>query len=595
MTRAKMFVWSLLLLGLPLVAFSHPARAGGSDEPVTLDTGSGILHGSLRLPESPGPYPVVLLIAGSGPTDRDGNTPLIQGKNNMLRQLAEQLADRGVASLRYDKRGVAASRPAGLSELELRFGHFIQDAVGWCRRLQADERFTRVVVAGHSQGAQVGSQAAWEAGADGLVLMAGIGRPLFTVLDEQLSVQFAPEGMAKIRAIMESLDRGELVPDPPKSLQTFFRPSIQPFLISAQHHDPRQAVALYEGPVTIVQGSTDIQVTMEDALNLAQAQPRARLLELEHYSHMFKKVESTERVAHIISMGDSTLVIPLELTEAVLEVVDKAGRHRQAKLDALSRVLVLNGEDPPAPWPEQDLPLADKVGHWARRFLAAENTAYCFGLADEGYVTGGLLVDDRSLDCVSFVYRCTELARSRDKAEALLWALRTRFNGADLAEVVHPEGWVDYDSPWHLDYSLDMVRSGIWGRNITPELTGAVEGEETTPRPGPGGVSMNYRPGKFHFIPSADLDTGELREGDIVWLVLSPEHPGGKVLRKEHGIVIGHLGVVIREEGQALLVHAAASPLPGQYDRTGVVAVPLDVYLERVDRFAGVMVTRLPW
>ena len=94
-------------------------------------------------------------------------------------------------------------------------------------------------------------------------------------------------------------------------------------------------------------------------------------------------------------------------------------------------------------------------------------------------------------------------------------------------------------------------------------------------------------------MPEAVLDPAELREGDLAWLVLDPEHAGARRLREEHGLVIGHVGIVIVVDGERRLVHAASSPLPGYYEEPGVVSVPLAVYLERVERYGGLLVTRL--
>jgi alpha-beta hydrolase superfamily lysophospholipase len=82
-----------------------------------------------------------LIIAGSGPTDRNGNSPAIQGANNSLKYLAEGLAAQGIASVRYDKRGVAESKTAASSESDLRFETYIHDAVLWGKQLRTDKRF----------------------------------------------------------------------------------------------------------------------------------------------------------------------------------------------------------------------------------------------------------------------------------------------------------------------------------------------------------------------------------------------------------------------------------------------------------------------
>ena len=101
------FVCFLLvsLSGLPQL----PVRL--NERPVVLNTSTGALKGKMVTPNQESGYPVVLIIPGSGPTDMDGNSAALPGKNNSLRYLAEGLAGKGIASLRYDKRGYSGSLP----------------------------------------------------------------------------------------------------------------------------------------------------------------------------------------------------------------------------------------------------------------------------------------------------------------------------------------------------------------------------------------------------------------------------------------------------------------------------------------------------
>ena len=567
-------------------------NAVAATEEATLDTGTGKLFGSLLIPAGDGPFPVVLIISGSGPTDRNGNSALIPGQNNSLRQLAEGLAVAGVASLRFDKRGIAASRPAGLSEKDLRFEHMIDDARLWCRWLLDDPRFSSLTVAGHSEGSQVGANAAWLAGADGFVSIAGPGRPILDVLREQLAQLLSVRNRVKAEAVMQSLAKGVLVEEPPPELTILFRTSVQPYLISWSKYDPQVDVARFDGPVTIIQGTTDIQVSVHDAELLAAAQPRARLVVLEGVNHILKPVAESNPIAQQMSYGDSTLVVSPEAVAAVVELTGKAEEYRREKQEALARVSSFNGfEIQGKSYGAEDFPqnssyptAAQRVGFWVRRFLKENSAQYRFGLAEGGDVEQGRLVMDDRLDCVSFMYRCTELARAADPRDALDWALRTRFAGASPLAVVDSDGAVDYDCLEHLDFSLDMIRTGIWGRDITSRLTGAAV--DTV-------GSLRYPAGAFQFVPGEDLDTGELNDGDIVWLVLDEANKKGARLRGEYGLVIGHIGIVMKQDGQTLLVHAAGSGLPGYYDEGGLVSVPLKVYLDRVEKFSGVVVTRL--
>jgi hypothetical protein len=232
---------------------------------------------------------------------------------------------------------------------------------------------------------------------------------------------------------------------------------------------------------------------------------------------------------------------------------------------------------------QQGLPTADRVGLWARRFVAAGGIRYVFGPSADGYVAEREIVRDHRQDCISLLYRCTELAQARDHRDAVAVALATRFAGAEPDSVVDAAGRVDYDDPSHLDYSLDMIRSGHWGADVTA-LVGAAE-------PDTVGTSR-YPAGSFSYVPKAKLDPASLREGDMCWFVLDPTVASARKLRDSYGLVIGHVGLVIVQDGRPWLVHAAVSGLSGWYDGGTVVKVPLVEYLGRVERFVGVKVTR---
>ena len=265
-----------------------PAPTAIVEEDATLATPTGIISGTVELPAAAFPVPVVLIIAGSGPTDRNGNSPVFPGPNNSLKMLADSLASRGIASLRYDKRGIAASRAAGTSEADLRFEHYIADAAAWTRQLRADRRFSTVTVAGHSEGSLIGMVAAREAGADGYVSIAGVGRRAPEILQEQLSAQLPPAMLAQTEALMARIARGESADSIPPMLNALFRPSVQPYLTSWFAYDPAAEIGKLTIPVLIIQGTTDVQVKVDEANRLSAANPRARLAVIEGMNHVLK-------------------------------------------------------------------------------------------------------------------------------------------------------------------------------------------------------------------------------------------------------------------------------------------------------------------
>jgi pimeloyl-ACP methyl ester carboxylesterase len=283
--------------------------------PDSLVTGSATLHGTLLVPANRG-APVALLIAGSGPTDRDGNSPLLPGKNNSLRYLAEALAERGIASLRYDKRGIGQSRVAGLSETDLRFDHFVDDAAAWGRRLETDRRFSSVVVIGHSEGSLIGMLAAPAIPAAKVVSIAGAGAPAGDVIIRQLSAQLQPPLLAQAAAAIDKLERGELLDTVLPGLDALFRPSVQPYLISWFKHDPAVVAGRLGVPLLVVQGTHDIQALEEDARAIAAGHPGATLRLIQGMNHVLKQTPAG-RLEQIPAYSDSTLAIDRTLVDAI--------------------------------------------------------------------------------------------------------------------------------------------------------------------------------------------------------------------------------------------------------------------------------------
>ena len=177
---------------LASAAHAHAETAGGMEREVSVDGGKAPLYGSLLTPAVARPGPAVLLIAGSGPTDRDGNSTVPQVKPANLKLIAEGLAAAGVTSLRYDKRAIAKSAPAAVSEADLRFATAVDDAVLFARLLKGQPGVTCVILLGHSEGALVAALAAQRTPTCGVIEVSGMGRPFGVVLREQFAAQNLP-------------------------------------------------------------------------------------------------------------------------------------------------------------------------------------------------------------------------------------------------------------------------------------------------------------------------------------------------------------------------------------------------------------------
>jgi pimeloyl-ACP methyl ester carboxylesterase len=279
-------------IGATLAATTIPLAARAQEASYDLVTPTGTIYGTLLFPANA--KRVVLIIAGSGPTDRDGNNPIgITAAS--YRRVAAALAAQGIASVRYDKRAIAASRAAGPSERDLRFDMYVDDAAAWIAKLRADGRFTAIAVAGHSEGSLIGMIAVQRRPAESYISVAGAGFPADQVLRRQLAVQLAsaPELAAASTRILDALVSGKTDSDVPQQLLPLYNAGIQPYLISWFKYDPRVEIAKVRGSVTIAQGDNDIQVSVDDARSLAAARKDAKLVIVPHMTHVLSDDAAT--------------------------------------------------------------------------------------------------------------------------------------------------------------------------------------------------------------------------------------------------------------------------------------------------------------
>ena len=266
--------------------------------------------------------PAVLILAGSGPTPRDGSF-------GTYLQLAQGLAAAGIRSLRYDKRGVGGSRPAVTREDDLVLGHFVDDAILAARDLAARPDVSSVVMAGHSVGGVLAILAAAKMPLAAIVLLASPGRRFDAILREQIMAIPLPPDQEHFRKealdILEKLARGERVPNVSPQQAALFRASVQPFLISMIAVDPAGELSRLTLPVLIMQGASDIQVRGADFEALTKARPDARKLLLPETNHVFKKAPAdlSDRAAQLKSYDKDAPLVPglvLALVEFVTSV-----------------------------------------------------------------------------------------------------------------------------------------------------------------------------------------------------------------------------------------------------------------------------------
>lgn len=291
---------------------------------------SGRLEGTLLTPEEKG-APVVLIVPGSGPTDRDGNNPL-GVKASTYRLLAEGLLTRSMASVRIDKRGMFGSREAVVDPEAVTIADYATDVHAWARVIRERTGNACIWVLGHSEGGLVSLAAAQNpTGLCGLVLLAAPGRPLGVVLREQLRANPAnapilPQALAAI----DSLEAGRKVDVTGMhlALLALFRPSVQGFLIDVFAHDPAKLIAQVHLPVLVVQGGRDSQVGIEDAERFAKANPSAKLVRLETANHVLKDVPADDPAANLRAYADPDLPLSIGLIDAIASFIAAQSRTR---------------------------------------------------------------------------------------------------------------------------------------------------------------------------------------------------------------------------------------------------------------------------
>ncbi|KAF1011544.1 MAG: Esterase EstD [Pseudomonas fluorescens] len=313
----------LRILLLTLTLFTSVAFAASPvvlQCPISLNTGSGELFGSLLLPQSDKPVPVVLIIAGSGPTDRNGNSA-DGARNDSLKRLAWLLARHNIASVRYDKRGVAASLAATPDERDLTLDAYVADAVAWGRLLKTDPRLGPLIVLGHSEGALVATLAAAQLDPAAVVSLSGSARPVDQVIRQQLAERLPPALLLRSNQILDHLKAGQLDSDVPAPLHSIFRPSVQPYLISLFRADPAAAFARLRMPALIIQGTHDLQVSVNDARQLKQARPDAELVVIDGMNHVMRIVPNDVK-QQLASYNDPQLPLAAELGNRLLRFID---------------------------------------------------------------------------------------------------------------------------------------------------------------------------------------------------------------------------------------------------------------------------------
>ena len=291
-------------------------------EEKTLITATGDLKGTLYLPKKTHKLSLLIIQAGSGATDRNGNTlPFI--KTNTYKFIAEELAIKGIATLLTDKRGIAASANAMKAESDLRFEDYANDLADWVRVAKNDKRFKKFFLAGHSEGSLVAMLAAQYESVNGYISIAGAGEPIDKIIVWQYQQQM-PKTALVVDSLFDRLKNNLPLDSVPKSLQSIFRPSVLPYITSWIKYDPAIEIAKLTTPVLIIQGATDLQVTIEQSEHLKNAKPKSKYVLIEGMNHILK-VATKNREKNFATYNKEKL----PLHEDVVKTISKFILHKK--------------------------------------------------------------------------------------------------------------------------------------------------------------------------------------------------------------------------------------------------------------------------
>ncbi len=265
---------------------------------------------------------IAIIVAGSGPTDRNGNSSL-GIKTNEYSMLAHNLDSQNIATFRYDKRGIAKSTYAGMKESDLVLDDYVKDAENIFDYLHDTLGFRDIYFIGHSEGSLIAMLASQKKKVKGYISIAGAGRPIDVILEEQMQKQPLPDSIKqKIPEIFDQLKKGKEVDNIPENLKIIFRKSIQPYMISWLKYSPEKEIKKLKCPILILQGGCDIQVKVSDADNLHNANKRSILDIIPTMSHTLKNA-GKDCVDQNKSYTDGSMPLDKNLVEDIEKFIEK--------------------------------------------------------------------------------------------------------------------------------------------------------------------------------------------------------------------------------------------------------------------------------
>ncbi|WP_412986074.1 alpha/beta hydrolase [Pontimicrobium sp. IMCC45349] len=273
------------------------------------------IDGTLLLPNEMETYPLAIIVAGAGPTDRNGNQNFMQ--NNSLKKLAEGLSNNGIATFRYDKRIVKQIRQGNVSS-NIMFDDFVTDAISTLKFFKSKTNFSSIYIIGHSQGSLVGMLCAKE-GVSGFISLAGAGKPIDEVILDQINAT-APMFNEDAKKAFNIIRSGETTTDFPLALSSIFSIDIQPFMSNWMQYNPQSIIQTLEIPVLIINGTKDIQVSTDEADLLHIAKKDSQLVIINNMNHILVPIDG-DRLENSKSYNEPHRTLSVELIDKITSFI----------------------------------------------------------------------------------------------------------------------------------------------------------------------------------------------------------------------------------------------------------------------------------
>lgn len=305
----RLFIGIILLFS----AFSYAQDSTYTEQEITV---SKFTDGTLTLPTDAKAKDLVIFVQGSGPTDRNGNQPMM--KNDGMKKIARQLAENGIASYRFDKR-IFKMNKYNIQEKDLRFEDFVNDVEEVISYFKENGSYDKIIIAGHSQGSLTGMLAAKDK-ADAFISLAGAGEPIDNIIVNQIRKQ-APPLADNARTAFDEMKKNGQTSNYNPMLESIFKASVQPFIISWMKYDPAEEIAKLDMPVLIVNGTADIQVDTEEAEMLKKATPDAELVLIDQMNHIFRKIETQDQLENTKTYNEPARPLHPELIPVLTKFI----------------------------------------------------------------------------------------------------------------------------------------------------------------------------------------------------------------------------------------------------------------------------------